>query len=91
MCCASESWHQEGPESFLIPNLSVGATGDDLVLLRVVTHTSEQSVGQDHLIPHKTPAAGRGERERKGEGKLEKQGGDQGARERGGGRRRDET
>lgn len=35
--------------------LSVSATGDDLVFLRVVTHNTEQGVGQDHLIPHKPP------------------------------------
>lgn len=36
--------------------LSVCATGDDLILVRMVANSFEQSVGQHHLISDKTSA-----------------------------------
>lgn len=36
--------------------LPVCATGDDLMFFRMVANSSEQSVGQHHLISDKTPA-----------------------------------
>lgn len=40
------------PFPHIVAHLPVCATCDKLVLIRMITHTLEQSVGQDHLTPH---------------------------------------
>lgn len=41
------------------PHLSVGATGDDLVNVWVVTHSPKQPGSDHHFETHKTPTEGK--------------------------------